>query len=121
MSKEIFFSFLFLVSEKEIFDSVQAIGRFNSFSLNALFLETMNIVFLSELFGDMSSDDDSDNELPGKKLGSDDDSPMGSPQRRENLSSPKSDDEEEKREETTIPVEIPKINTDLGENIHFVR
>lgn len=69
----------------------------------------------------MSSDDDSDNELPGKKLGSDDDSPMGSPQRRENLSSPKSDDEEEKREETTIPVEIPKINTNLGENIHFVR
>lgn len=67
------------------------------------------------------SSDDSDNELPGKKLASDDDSPMGSPQRRENLGSPKSDDEEEKREETTIPVEIPKINTNLGENIHFVR
>ena len=63
----------------------------------------------------MSSD--SDNELPGKKadLGSDDESPAGSPGRP-----PKSDDEE-KREETTIPVEIPKINTNLGENIHFVR
>jgi len=74
----------------------------------------------SDLFGDMSSDD-SDNELPGKKadLGSDD-SPSGSPVRRAGGRSPKSDDEE-KREETTIPVEIPKINTNLGENIHFVR
>lgn len=78
------------------------------------------VVKKSDLFGDMSSDD-SDNELPGKKadLRSDDDSMGGSPQvtRRK---SPKSDDDE-KREETTIPVEIPKINTNLGENIHFVR
>ena len=34
--------------------------------------------------------------------------------------SPKSDDEQ-KQEETRIEVQIPKINTNLGDNIHFVR
>ena len=36
------------------------------------------------------------------------------------MSSPKSDDEQ-KQEETRIEVQIPKINTNLGDNIHFVR
>lgn len=45
-------------------------------------------------------------------------SPAGSPKR--GFSSPKSDDEQ-KQEETRIEVQIPKINTNLGDNIHFVR
>lgn len=75
------------------------------------------------LFGEMSSDE-SDNDAPRPKMDSDSDegptrSPTGSPKRR-GFSSPKSDDEQ-KQEETRIEVQIPKINTNLGDNIHFVR
>merc|ERR1711953_1629185 len=74
------------------------------------------------LFGEMSSDE-SDNDAPRPKMDSDSDdgpsrSPAGSPKR--GFSSPKSDDEQ-KQEETRIEVQIPKINTNLGDNIHFVR
>jgi len=67
-----------------------------------------------DLFGDMSSDDsDTEKTKPGST------SPSASPKRRA-VSSPKSDDEQ-KQEETRIEVQIPKINTNLGDNIHFVR
>ena len=83
----------------------------------------------SDLFGDMSSDD-SDNgsfrvffqiftnflEKPKTGLGSDGDSPP----RRGDVS-PRGSDDEQKQEETRIEVQIPKINTNLGDNIHFVR
>merc|ERR1712150_44922 len=57
------------------------------------------------------SSDDSDNE----KTKRGDTSPT-----RRSMSSPKSDDEQ-KQEETRIEDQIPKINTNLGDNIHFVR
>ena len=62
-------------------------------------------------------------DAPRPKMDSDSDdgpsrSPAGSPKR--GFSSPKSDDEQ-KQEETRIEVQIPKINTNLGDNIHFVR
>ena len=55
-------------------------------------------------------------EKPKTGLGSDGDSPP----RRGDVS-PRGSDDEQKQEETRIEVQIPKINTNLGDNIHFVR
>ena len=65
---------------------------------------------VDNMFGDMSSDESGDEKTQSQSqaLPTQDDPMAGS-------------DDEEKRDQTIIPVEIPKINTDLGEQINFVR
>lgn len=63
---------------------------------------------VDNMFGDMSSDESGDEKTKSQTNVTQDDPMRGS-------------DDEDKRDVTTIPVEIPKINTNLGEQINFVR
>lgn len=63
---------------------------------------------VDNMFGDMSSDESGDEKTKSQANLTQDDPMRGS-------------DDEDKRDVTTIPVEIPKINTNLGEQINFVR
>lgn len=64
---------------------------------------------VDNMFGDMSSDDSGDEKTKSHMQNLTQDDPM------------RGSDDEDKRDVTTIPVEIPKINTNLGEQINFVR